>query len=244
MKTIVLAGGRGKRMGILTQNIQKAVLCFGDNPLIVHMLNGLLQESSISDIAVLTGYRGDDVRHIINKFYRQLLDKQRLAILDFPEVKGTLSRLIAGLAHLETGQGCYVCGIDALVRSTVFRRFCSYVNIHRGDIVLSLSPRINIAPTHKLAHVSNDILMRYIVTPDSLNEELQKLPWCIDVGIRYFPADVLNMLRGRNFSQERYIPSFIQELLATGRTIRGFIFQEEWKHFATINDFYGATPLL
>lgn len=88
------------------------------------------------------------------------------------------------------------------------------------------------------------MLMRYIVTPDSLNEELQKLPWRIDVGIRYFPADVLDMLRGRNFSQERYIPSFIQELLATGRTIRGFIFQEEWKHFATINDLYDATPFL
>lgn len=244
MKTIILAGGRGKRMGIITQNTQKAAFYFGNNPLIAHVLNGLLQEQSVSDIVILTGYRGNDIRQVVNKSYKELLDERRLTLLDFPKVKGTLSRLIAGLAHLETEQGCYVCGIDALVHKTVFRRFCSYVNIHQGDVVLSLSPRINIAPTHKLARVSGDKIIHYIVTPDSLNEELGKLQWYIDVGIRYLPADVLDMLRGGDFSQERYIPSFIQELLATGRTIRGFVFREKWKHFATVNDLYGSTPLL
>lgn len=243
MRAIILAGGRGKRMGVLTKNAQKATLYFDNNPLIVHILNGLFQEPSVSDIVILTGYRGNDIRQLVNKSYRELLDKRRLVLLDFPKVKGTLSRLIAGLTNLETEQGCYVCGIDALVHATVFRRFCSYVNIHQGDVVLSLSPRIKIAPTHKLANVSGDTPMHYIIAPDSLNKELLELQWYVDVGIRYLPADTLDMLRGKDSSQERYIPSFIQQLLADGRTIKGFVFQEEWKHFATSNDLNGAKPL-
>lgn len=227
MRAIVLAGGRGKRMGILTKNAPKATLCFGDKPLIVHALNGLLQEPSVSDIVILTGYRGDDIRQLVNKSYGELLNERRLALLDFPKVKGTLSRLIAGLTNLETEQGCYVCGIDAIVNAAVFRRFCSYVDIHQGDVVLSLSPRINIAPTHKLAHVSDDTLMRYLIAPDSFNEKLRELQWCVDVGIRYLPADILGMLREKDFSQERYISSFIQQLLADGRIIKGFVFQEK-----------------
>lgn len=244
MRAIILTGGRGKRMGILTKNTQKATLYFGDKPLIAHVLNGLLQEPSVSDIVILTGYRGDDIRQLVNKFYRELLDERRLTLLDSPEVKGTLSRLIAGLVHLETKQGCYVCGIDSLVSTTVFRQFCSYVDVHQSDVVLSLSLRINIAPTHKLAYVNGDTLTRYIVVPNSLNEELRKLQWCVDVGIRYLPTDILGMLREKDFSQEQYINSFIQRLLADGKTIKGFVFHEEWKHFATINDLDGATPLL
>ena len=243
MRAIVLAGGRGKRMGVLTKNAQKATLYFNDNPLIAHVLNGLLQEPSVSDIVILTGYRGNDIRQLVNKLYRELLDERRLVLFDFPKVKGTLSRLIAGLTNLEMKQGCYVCGIDALVHATVFRRFCSYVNIHQEDVVLSLSPRIKIAPTHKLAYVSGDTLMRYIIAHGSFNKELRELQWCVDVGVRYLPVDILGMLRGKDFSQERYIHGFIQQLLQNGRIIKGFIFQEEWKHFATINDLYGAMPL-
>lgn len=226
-------------MGILTENAQKATLCVGDYPLIIHVLNELLQEPSVSTITILTGYRGDDVRQLVTRFYRELIEEGRINFRDFPEIRGTLSRLIAALAHLETAQGCYVCGIDVLIPTVALRQLCLYVNAHRNDIVLSLSPRINIAPTHKLACVSGDVLLRY-TTFDLLKAELHKPLWCTDVGIRYFPADALAMLRGRDYSQERYIPSFIQELLAAGRTIRGFVFQEDWKHFATINDFYGA----
>lgn len=240
MKAVVLAGGRGKRMGILTENAQKATLYFGDNPLIVHVLNALLQEPSVSSITILTGYRGDDIRQLVNRFYREFIEEGRIDFRDFPEIRGTLSRLIAALARLETAQGCYVCGIDVLIPTVALRQFCVYVNSHQNDIVLALSPRINIAPTHKLACVSDDVLLRY-TTFDSLKAGLQEPLWCTDVGIRYFPADALAMLQGRDFSQERYIPSFIQELLAAGRTISGFIFQEDWKHFATINDFYGAS---
>lgn len=242
MQAIVLAGGRGKRMGILTQNTQKAALYLGDNPLIIHILNGLLREPSVSNIVILTGYRGEDIRRVINNTHRKLLHDGTLTILDFPQTRGTLSRLIASLPCLKIEQGCYVCGIDSLIPTTAFRRFCSYVDVYKNDVVLALSPRISIATTHKLACVIKDEIMSYVSLEQS-SEASHEAQWCTDVGIRYLPHDIMMMLNGRDSTQERYIPSFIQELLSADKTVRGFVFEEDWKHFANINDLYSNPPL-
>lgn len=241
MHAVVLAGGRGRRLGILTQSTQKAVLCFDGNPLIVHILDSLLRERSISVVTVLTGYRGNDVDILLHSRYSELLREQRLRVLHFPSVRGTLSRLVAALPKLDLTQGYCVCGIDSLVSEPVFHRFCELVERRTDDAILSFSPRIGIAVTHTLACLEGDRVLSYL--PFEQIKTGVDCVWCTDVGIRYFSPQHMLDLQQFGFSEEKYIPDYVQQLLQEGRMVRGFVFEEDWKHFATLEDFYGSKPL-
>lgn len=206
------------------------------------MLNQLLQQSLVTDITILTGYRGADVHLTVRKFYGKSIMKSRLYFLDFPETTGTLSRLASALSYLETEYGYCVCGIDSLISVVAFEQFCSYVNTHQDDAILTLSPRIDVAFTHKLARINGDEIKCYVAR-GYLNERSLELQWFTDVGIRYFPADIMSMLEDIESTQTQYIPSFIQGLLSVGIIVKGFVFEDKWSHFVTPEDLKNLIPL-
>ena len=61
-KAVVLAAGRGTRLGALTDDIPKALVDVGGKPLIVHALDGLM-EAGLAEFMVVTGYRGDQIEY-------------------------------------------------------------------------------------------------------------------------------------------------------------------------------------
>lgn len=242
MDVIILAGGRGRRLGLLTTSQQKATLCFDGNPLVTHIVNEMLQEEDISKIIILTGYRGDDVHKVLRLNYDQYIQSGKIAILDFPTVQGTLSRLCSGLSALPPKDGCCVCGVDSLVPQGVLHEFLLFIHARSDDTALLLSPRIEVAPTHTLGCVQDARLIGYkpATTIERGNVITQDFRWCTDIGIRYFPQRHLQHLIHNKRANNLFIPLFIQELLKSGTTVRGFLFEENWKHFAVVEDFYGS----
>ncbi len=60
MRAIVLAAGRGTRLGELTRDTPKPLLCVGGKPLLCRTLEGMAL-AGITEAAVVTGYRGGQV---------------------------------------------------------------------------------------------------------------------------------------------------------------------------------------
>lgn len=161
MNAIVLAGGRGRRLGLLTESTQKAALCFNGNPLISHIIDSLQNEQVIERVSVLTGYRGNDIHDVLNSSYREEVGTGKIQVIDLPQINGTLSRLAEALKCFNLVTGCYVCGIDSLVPQHVFHNFCTFVGEHSEDVVLLFSPRLEVAPTHKIGCLQKDRLVDY-----------------------------------------------------------------------------------
>ena len=65
MNAVILAGGRGRRLGALTEKRQKATLIFNNEPLIIHILSSLLSSKRVERIMVLTGYRSEDIHKVL-----------------------------------------------------------------------------------------------------------------------------------------------------------------------------------
>ena len=57
-KAVLLAAGRGSRLGALTEELPKPLLTVAGRPIIVHILDGL-RRAGIEEITVVTGYLGD-----------------------------------------------------------------------------------------------------------------------------------------------------------------------------------------
>ncbi len=64
MQALILAAGRGRRMGEKTAGLPKCLLEIGAKPLIEHQLEALA-ESGVGPVALVLGYCDDDVREVV-----------------------------------------------------------------------------------------------------------------------------------------------------------------------------------
>ncbi len=234
MDAIVLAGGKGRRMGSVTKNRQKAALPFWRIALLCRILDRLLNESSVDRVCILTGHAFTDIHSVLQANYSADSLKKRVDCFDFPCVSGTLSRLGAALkGGIEVEAGCLVCGIDSLISPRALSGFCSDALCVPESPSLLFSNRLDIAPTHKIGRVAERELVDYC----RLEEVSNTSDWLTDVGIRYFPLWLLESIARRSFENNVFIPTCIQELLASGTRVMGSIFYENWNHFAVVEDF-------
>jgi NDP-sugar pyrophosphorylase family protein len=66
MKAVILAAGKGTRMGDLTANTPKPMKEVGGKPILEHIVEGLRDEAGIRDIFIITGWCG----HVIRDYFR------------------------------------------------------------------------------------------------------------------------------------------------------------------------------
>lgn len=60
MLAVILAAGRGTRMGALTEHTPKPLLCVKGRPIIEHILAGL-RGAGVGEAVIITGYRGEQI---------------------------------------------------------------------------------------------------------------------------------------------------------------------------------------
>ncbi|MDP3726677.1 MAG: phosphocholine cytidylyltransferase family protein [bacterium] len=68
MRTIILAAGRGSRLGLLTEDTPKPLLPVGEKTIIEHILNAL-HSCGVSDVVIVVGYKGDVIQSKIGDCY-------------------------------------------------------------------------------------------------------------------------------------------------------------------------------
>ena len=61
MKVVILAGGKGIRMGPLTKDIPKPMVLLDNKPILEYQIE-LIRKYGLNDITILTGYKGDVIR--------------------------------------------------------------------------------------------------------------------------------------------------------------------------------------
>ena len=66
MKAIILAGGKGSRLGNLTKSIPKPMLKIGGKPILWHILK-ILSSNGIKEFIICLGYKGEIIRNYVSK---------------------------------------------------------------------------------------------------------------------------------------------------------------------------------
>src|SRR2546427_1742797 len=62
MKAVILAAGKGTRMGELTQEVPKPMLRVQGKPVLQHIVEGIVA-AGISDLCLITGYRAEVIEN-------------------------------------------------------------------------------------------------------------------------------------------------------------------------------------
>ncbi|MFX1511481.1 MAG: sugar phosphate nucleotidyltransferase [Promethearchaeota archaeon] len=85
MKSIILAAGVGRRLDPLTSVIPKPMLPLGNKPFLSYIIDGLARIPEITEIGIVIGYLGDQIR---DYFGNQYLDKS-IRYFEQKELLGT-----------------------------------------------------------------------------------------------------------------------------------------------------------
>lgn len=94
MKVMILAAGRGQRMGALTQSCPKPLIKVAGKPLLQHHLERL-QAAGYSDVVINVAYLGEQIQQFIHQDF-------------LPSVAGAMNIEISVESHcLETGGGIH-----------------------------------------------------------------------------------------------------------------------------------------
>jgi NDP-sugar pyrophosphorylase family protein len=67
LKAVILAAGKGTRMGELTRELPKPMLEVDGKPVLEHIIEGLRDEAGIREFFLITGWRGDVIRSHFGK---------------------------------------------------------------------------------------------------------------------------------------------------------------------------------
>lgn len=244
MDAIVLAGGRGKRLGRVGELAHKGVLVFQGKSLLEHVLENLLHSQHITKVIILTGHRGDDIHAVVDCHFSSYLECQRLQILDSPNVCGSFSRLAFALSLLGSNHGYYVCGVDCWIPLSALVKFWDFLKDNHNYSSLLLSPYLEIAPTHGLVSLNeNSLVTNYVCGNDQLTISTKKA-YLVDVGVRYFCSEMCEEIINTKFFSGQYMLNFLAEVAPKNQRFLGCLFFEPWRHFATIHDFHSSRSLL
>ncbi|MFA5858336.1 MAG: sugar phosphate nucleotidyltransferase [Elusimicrobiota bacterium] len=70
MKALILAGGRGKRLGKVSEGINKCMLPVRGRPLIEHSLDTAVRQKEITEVILVVGYRAEDAINMYGTSYK------------------------------------------------------------------------------------------------------------------------------------------------------------------------------
>ena len=66
MYAVILAGGKGSRLGSLTKSIPKPMVKIGGKPIIWHLLK-ILNSNGINNFIICLGYKGNVIKNYLGK---------------------------------------------------------------------------------------------------------------------------------------------------------------------------------
>jgi NDP-sugar pyrophosphorylase family protein len=96
-QAVILIGGRGKRLGSLTQSLAKPMLEVGGRPLVEHVI-AQLARYGVRHILLLAGYQGALPRE---RYHGRRLFGAELSVLVEPEPLGTGGALLYAANQLD-----------------------------------------------------------------------------------------------------------------------------------------------
>ncbi|MGH7815093.1 MAG: nucleotidyltransferase family protein, partial [Candidatus Binataceae bacterium] len=134
---VLLAAGRGTRLGDLTAHMPKPLLEIGGAPLIEHIVRGLIR-AGLERFIVVTGYLSEQLEQWAKSFERENFGITIAAVRQ-PELNGTGGAMLAARPYL-AGEARFVFGWgDILMDPANYPRFMNRARTGDYDLLLAVN---------------------------------------------------------------------------------------------------------
>lgn len=133
MKTIILAAGRGKRMGKLTSRIPKPMLSLWQKPILEHIILGL-KKTGIKEIIIVVGYKQEKIKKYFENGQKCGV---RINYVNQKKQKGTGDALL--IAEKHSSKIFLLHWGDILIPPILYRKIITAYKKEKVDVLLGLN---------------------------------------------------------------------------------------------------------
>ena len=233
---VLLAAGRGKRLGDLTAHMPKPLLDIAGSPLISHIVDALTS-AGLASFIVVTGYLSDQIEQWAKTHSR---DNPGIKITTVrqPELNGTGGAMLAAKTHLG-GEASFVFGWgDILMDVANYPRFIHQARDLDYDLLLAVN-RVKDPFRGAAVYLSND--MRVERLDEKPEPGTAKTEWN-NAGLFATGPIIFDYLAKLEVSPrgELELPAAIAQMISDGRVVRAVDMRGFWSDVGTPEDLEAA----
>lgn len=228
ISAVILAGGLGRRMGILTKDYPKSLLEVEGRPILLYILEGLQSEFGSAKVVISTGHKGEDIKARFGNKYRNI----DLEYVHNPAHLEVRKRLLLADGLLQGP--FFVMGTDVIAHPSQYSNVVRTFNESTNDIfgVISGATDISPAPTHALISTEGN---RVVEIQTYQPFDYTKPSLLRDMSLWYFDQRTLHLLKEAS-STELNISPVLNEVIKHGAEYVVAKYNDYWYHFATLED--------
>jgi NDP-sugar pyrophosphorylase family protein len=232
-KAIILAAGRGKRMGKLTQDLPKPMLPLAGKPMLEHIVERL-HETSVTDILIVTGYLAETIESYFGSWPGVCFRRQ-------DRVDGTATAALLGREFAGSDSVLFTFG-DILVEPDDYRGIIARLLEH-PDTQAVAGVKWSEDPWQGAAVYEQDgRVVRIVEKPQ---KGTSSTPWN-SAGLYAFRPRLFEYLARveRSARGEFEFTSAIEMLLEAGERVAMYALKGEWRDVGRPEDIAPAQDLV
>jgi dTDP-glucose pyrophosphorylase len=224
MKALILAAGRGKRLGDISEGINKCMLEIAGKPLIQYSLDCASSLEQVEQIIIVVGYRSED---IINRFANKYNDRGIVYVKQSAQ-QGLVHAIECAKDALGQSDFMLMLGDEFMVNpqhKEFIAEFLKHGVLALCGVVL-VSDRQLIKRTYAVIQSENGQIVRLVEKPNNpIFNNIMGTGNCIFKHqiFDYIPLTPINQNR-----KEKELPDLIQCVIDDGQIVRPFVICREY----------------
>jgi NDP-sugar pyrophosphorylase family protein len=227
MQIVILAGGRGSRMGALTQKTQKCQLDVDGKPVLMHILDNIIEAFGCVHVTVALGYRGESIVDYYGDRYKQL----SLTYICNPNPLETRKRLLLAKDLIDSPflflAGDVICHPEQMRNVVALQQNAGEFVLGTMSVATCHSP----ARSHGLVSIKNGRVVDLVFPPTSEWHENQYR----DMQVACYAPEFLQLLHDAP-DNCLYISPVICSCIERGKVFQASVYNASWYHIAEPKD--------
>jgi len=227
LETVVVAGGRGRRMGELTKEKPKPLLEVEGKPILTHVFDNVIEAFGSAKIILATGYRGDDIKSLYGNRYRNL----NIDYVHDPRQLEIRKRLLSVKEKISTS--FLFLATDVICKPDALLKVVETQEQENENLFGTISGAEDHQPalTHAIIKTKNDNAVDLEFPPSDTWEEGDLR----DIHVACYRPEFIGLLNTvpDNFTS---ITQVISKALKDGKDFKVSKYCNPWYHFATPKD--------
>jgi len=239
MKILILAGGRGKRLGNIANSVNKCMLTLGGKPILEYNIERAVELEGINEILIVVGHRAED---LINRYGIEYKGKKIRYVIQW-EQKGLVHAMECAKDVMDKDDFFLLLGDEVLVNSRHVEMLKKFWEENLFGIcgVMFQRDKSKISRTYTVLADDKCRIFRLIEKPRKALNNWQGTGHCIFKNgiLSYIERTPIHPERG-----EKELPDLIQCAVDDGQLVKIFNICDEYTNINSKEDLIEAKQIM
>jgi dTDP-glucose pyrophosphorylase len=239
VKALILAGGRGKRLGTITNSVNKCMLLFEGKPVLEYNMDRAADLDEVDQIVIVVGHRAEDIINMYGIAYKG----KKIAYVIQSEPRGLVHAIECAKDAISKDDFFLLLGDEILINS----RHRELIKKFREEGVFAVcgvmlqKDKSKITRTYTVLTGENGRIFRLIEKPRRPLDNWQGTGHCM------FKNEILSYIERTPIHPERgekELPDLIQCAVDDGQLVKIFNICDEYTNINSREDLQEAQNLI